>query len=59
MSTLDTSSLSQEIAEARWYGGKGEEIAGVEEEDRLDLEVGCALHILRIRTGSGAEDRYL
>jgi maltokinase len=59
VSTLDTSSLSQEIAEARWYGGKGEEIAGVEEEDRLDLEDGCALHILRIRTGSGAEDRYL
>jgi trehalose synthase-fused probable maltokinase len=55
----DHASLAAEIAEARWYGGKGEAIAEVREEDALDLEDGCGLRILRVGTISGAADLYL
>jgi predicted trehalose synthase len=51
--------LASEIAAARWYGGKGAPITGVEEDDRLELEPGIALHVLRIERGDAPVERYL
>jgi maltokinase len=51
--------LKAGIAAARWYGGKGAPIAGVEEEDRLELEPSVALHVLRVERDDAPAERYL
>jgi maltokinase len=59
VSELDLASLADEIASARWYGGKEAVVAGVEQEDVLELADGVALHVLRVETDEGATGRYL
>ncbi len=51
--------LAGQIAAARWYGGKGAAIAGVAEEDRLELDGGAALHVLRVEAELRPAERYL
>lgn len=51
--------LAADIAAARWYGGKGSPITDVQEEDRLELEPGVALHVLRIERAEAPAERYL
>jgi maltokinase len=46
------------IAAARWYGGKGAAIAGVEEDDLLELD-GGALRVLSVTDAAGGRERYL
>lgn len=46
------------IAAARWYGGKGAAIAGVEEDDRMELD-GGAVRVLSVTDAGGARERYL
>jgi predicted trehalose synthase len=55
----DAAALADEIAAARWYGGKGAQISGVEEEDRLELANGAALHVLRVEAHGRADECYL
>jgi maltokinase len=59
VSLPDPAALAAEIAAARWYGGKGARIAGVVEEDRLELDGGAALHVLRVEAELRAPERYL
>ena len=59
ISLPDTSALAEEIACARWYGGKGAVISGVSEDDRLELGAGVALHVLRVECESRPPERYL
>jgi maltokinase len=59
VSLPDPSALAGEIAAARWYGGKGARIAGVVEEDRLELGDGAALHVLRVEAELRPVERYL
>jgi len=54
-----TTELASTIAAARWYGGKGGRITGIAEDDRLELERGTALHVLRIENEDAPEERYL
>jgi maltokinase len=51
--------LAAGVAAARWYGGKGAPITGIEEDDRLELEPGVALHVLRIERDDAPDERYL
>jgi maltokinase len=55
----DASALAEEIAGARWYGGKGAAISRVSEEDRLDLGEGVALHVLLVECASRPPEHYL
>jgi maltokinase len=55
----DGAALADEIAAARWFGGKGAGIAAVHEDDRLELAGGAGLHILRVASAAGGEQRYL
>src|SRR5206468_254087 len=50
---------AEEIASARWYGGKGAAISDISEEDRLELDAGVALHVLRVECDSRLPERYL
>ena len=59
MSRLKPAALVEEIAAARWYGGKGEPIAGIREEDSVELADGCSLHVLMVESNGGKVDRYL
>jgi maltokinase len=55
----DTPALAGELAGARWYGGKGAAIVGVDEDDRLELGDGVCLHVLRVRADGRPDERYL
>ena len=55
----DAGELAGEIASARWYGGKGAAIASIEEDDRLELADGVALHVLSVRAHDRPDERYL
>ncbi|MDX6524406.1 MAG: maltokinase [Gaiellales bacterium] len=55
----DGSALAEQIASARWYGGKGATIVDVSEEDRLELAEGVALHVLRVEAEARPAERYL
>jgi maltokinase len=59
VSLPDASALAEEIASARWYGGKGAAISAVSEDDRLELGAGVALHVLRVEGESRPPERYL
>jgi maltokinase len=59
VSLPDPAALAGEIAAARWYGGKGARIAAVAEEDRLELDAGVALHVLRVEAEGRPVERYL
>jgi maltokinase len=59
VSLPEASALAEEIAVARWYGGKGAAISDVSEEDRLELDSGVALHVLRVECDSRPPERYL
>jgi maltokinase len=54
-----TGELAPRRAGARWYGGKGVPITGVDEDDRLELERGVALHVLSVHRGDEPAERYL
>ena len=55
----EAAALAGELAAARWYGGKGAAIVGVDEDDRLELGDGVCLHVLRVRADGRADERYL
>ena len=59
VSLPDGSALAEQIAAARWYGGKGAAIETVTEQDRLELPGGAALHVLAVRSQNRADERYL
>lgn len=59
VSLPDGSALAEQIAAARWYGGKGAAIETVTEQDRLELPGGAALHVLAVRAENRADERYL
>jgi maltokinase len=59
VSLPEPAELAGQIATARWYGGKGARIAGVTEEDRLELDGGAALHVLRVEAEMRPPERYL
>jgi maltokinase len=59
VSLPDASALAEEIACARWYGGKGAAITTVGEQDRLELGGGVALHVLRVDCELRPPERYL
>jgi maltokinase len=50
---------AEQIAAARWYGGKGAAITSVDELDRLELGAGARLRVLDVGTRDGGADRYL
>jgi maltokinase len=50
---------AEQIAAARWYGGKGGAITSVDELDRLELGTGACLRVLDVGTRDGGADRYL
>lgn len=55
----ESAALAEEIACARWYGGKGAAIVGVSEDDRLELADGVALHVLAVEAEARPAERYL
>jgi maltokinase len=59
VSLPDGSALAEQIASARWYGGKGAAITAVAEDDRLELGDGVALHVLRVECEARPSERYL
>jgi hypothetical protein len=59
VSLPDGSALAEQIASARWYGGKGAAIETVTEQDRLELPGGAALHVLAVRAEDRADECYL
>jgi maltokinase len=59
VSLPDGSALAEQIAAARWYGGKGAAIETVTEQDRLELPGGAALHVLAVRAEDRADECYL
>ncbi|HWH65364.1 MAG TPA: hypothetical protein VNS99_04640, partial [Gaiellales bacterium] len=59
VSLPEGSALAEQIAAARWYGGKGAVIETVTEQDRLELPGGAALHVLAVRAEDRADERYL
>ncbi len=59
VSLPEASALSEEIAGARWYGGKGATITAIGEVDRLELGDEAALHVLRIECETRPPEHYL
>ena len=50
---------ADQIAAARWYGGKGGAITAITELDRLELGAGAYLSVVDVATRDGGGDRYL
>ena len=55
----DPGALAEQVAGARWYGGKQAAIARLEEEDVLELDGGGAMRVLAVTGADGTIDRYL
>ena len=49
---------SEQVGEARWYGGKGRPIAAISLAEAFDLGAGALLAVVEVITEGGATERY-